>query len=60
MTSRERVRKAISHQQPARAPVDLGSTLVTSIQVGAYAHNIQATVPEKNMLALFEAAGSLR
>ena len=37
MTSRERVRRAISHQQPDRAPVDLGSTLVTGIQVGAYA-----------------------
>ncbi len=37
MTSRERVRRAITHQQPDRAPVDLGSTLVTGIQVGAYA-----------------------
>ena len=32
MTSRERVRKAIHHQQPDRPPLDLGSTLVTGIQ----------------------------
>jgi len=37
MTSRERVRKAIHHQQPDRPPLDLGSTLVTGIQASAYA-----------------------
>ncbi len=37
MTPRERVRKAIHHQQPDRPPLDLGSTLVTGIQAGAYA-----------------------
>ncbi|HUI73201.1 MAG TPA: uroporphyrinogen decarboxylase family protein [Spirochaetia bacterium] len=37
MTSRERVRKAIHHEQPDRPPLDLGSTLVTGIQAGAYA-----------------------
>jgi hypothetical protein len=37
MTSRERVRKAIHHEEPDRVPLDLGSTLVTGIQVGAYA-----------------------
>jgi len=37
MTSRERVRRALAHRQPDRAPIDLGSTLVTGIQVGAYA-----------------------
>ena len=37
MTSRERMRKAIHHQQPDRPPLDLGSTLVTGIQAGAYA-----------------------
>ncbi len=37
MTSRERLRKAIHHQQPDRPPLDLGSTLVTGIQAGAYA-----------------------
>jgi hypothetical protein len=37
MTSRERVRKAIAHQQPDRPPLDLGSTLVTGIHVSAYA-----------------------
>ena len=37
MTSRERLRMAIHHQQPDRPPLDLGSTLVTGIQAGAYA-----------------------
>ncbi len=37
MTSRERVRKAIRHEQPDRVPLDLGSTLVTGIQAVAYA-----------------------
>jgi hypothetical protein len=29
MNSRERVRKAINHQETDRIPLDLGSTLVT-------------------------------
>jgi hypothetical protein len=37
MRSRERVRKAIHHEQPDRVPLDLGSTLVTGIQASAYA-----------------------
>jgi uroporphyrinogen-III decarboxylase len=37
MTSRERVRKAIHHQETDRPPMDLGSTLVTGIQATAYA-----------------------
>ena len=37
MTSRERLRKAINHEQPDRPPLDLGSTLVTGIQASAYA-----------------------
>jgi hypothetical protein len=42
MTSRERLRRAIHHQQPDRPPLDLGSTLVTGIQAGAYARLRQA------------------
>ncbi len=37
MTSRERVRKAITHQEADRVPLDLGSTLVTGIQASSYA-----------------------
>jgi hypothetical protein len=37
MTSRERLRKAIHHEQPDRPPLDLGSTLVTGIAASAYA-----------------------
>jgi len=37
MTSRERVRLALNHQEPDRVPVDLASTLVTGIQASMYA-----------------------
>lgn len=36
MNSRERVRKAINHEQPDKVPLDLGSTSVTGIHVTAY------------------------
>ncbi len=36
MTSRERVRAALRHQQPDRVPLDLGSTPVTGIHVSTY------------------------
>ncbi len=36
MNSRERVQAALSHREPDRIPVDLGSTCVTSITSGAY------------------------
>ncbi|HEY5436274.1 MAG TPA: uroporphyrinogen decarboxylase family protein [Candidatus Limnocylindrales bacterium] len=35
MNSRERVQAALSHREPDRVPVDLGSTCVTSITSGA-------------------------
>lgn len=37
MTSRDRVRAAVHHQEPDRVPVDLGSTPVTGIAASAYA-----------------------
>jgi len=37
MTSRERLRKAIHHEEADRVPLDLGSTLVTGIQASIYA-----------------------
>ncbi len=37
MTSRERLRKAINHEEGDRIPLDLGSTLVTGIQASIYA-----------------------
>lgn len=37
MTSRERVRLVLNHQEPDRVPVDLASTLVTGIQASMYA-----------------------
>ena len=36
MTSRDRVRKTLNHEEPDRVPLDLGSTLVTGIQAGMY------------------------
>ena len=36
MTHRERVLAALKHEEPDRAPIDLGRTLATSINIGAY------------------------
>jgi uroporphyrinogen decarboxylase len=36
MTSRQRVLSALAHEQPDRVPIDLGSTIVTSISIFAY------------------------
>ncbi len=37
MKSRERVKRAINHEEADRIPIDLGSTLVTGIQASIYA-----------------------
>jgi len=37
MTSRERIRKAINHEEPDRIPIDLGSIPVTGIAASTYA-----------------------
>ena len=36
MTSRERVRRAINHEEPDRVPIDIGGTKVTGIHVDEY------------------------
>ncbi len=36
LSHRQRVLKALDHQQPDRVPLDLGSTIVTGISCGAY------------------------
>src|SRR3989304_1716706 len=36
MTPRERVAAALAHREPDRIPIDLGSTLCTSITTAAY------------------------
>jgi len=36
LTHRERVRSAFNHQEPDRVPIDLGGTLSTTINLGAY------------------------
>jgi uroporphyrinogen decarboxylase len=36
MTSRERIRTTLNHQEPDRVPFDLGGTVVTGIHVKAY------------------------
>lgn len=41
MTSRERVLKALNHQEPDRVPFDLGGTGMTSIHITAY-RNLRA------------------
>ncbi len=36
MNHRERVLSALNHEQPDRVPIDLGGSLATSINIGAY------------------------
>jgi hypothetical protein len=36
MTPRERVQRALAHQEADRVPIDLGSSIVTSITKAAY------------------------
>ena len=36
MTHRDRVLAALNHEEPDRVPIDLGGTLATSINIGAY------------------------
>ncbi len=53
MTSRERVRIALSHQEPDRVPFDLGTTPVTGIHVRAYRALVEALgldVPEPKLV----------
>ena len=41
MTHRERVLAALNHEEPDRVPIDLGGSLATSINIGAY-ENLKA------------------
>ena len=36
LNSRERVLKTLTHKEPDKIPIDLGSTLVTGIDIVAY------------------------
>ena len=36
MNHRQRVLAALNHEEPDRVPIDLGGTLATSINIGAY------------------------
>src|SRR5512141_2293089 len=44
MTSRERLAKALNHEQPDRVAVDVGGTFVTGIHVSALARLRQAVL----------------
>ncbi|MCD6351624.1 MAG: hypothetical protein J7M26_05850 [Armatimonadetes bacterium] len=53
MTSRERVRLALNHQEPDRVPFDVGTTPVTGIHVRAYKALVEALgldVPEPRLV----------
>lgn len=50
MNSKERLRKAISHQEPDRVPYDLGGTTVTSITKNAY----RAAMKHRNLSSEFQ------
>jgi uroporphyrinogen decarboxylase len=51
MTPRERIKKALNHEEPDRIPVDLGGSIVSSITKNAYRDvrgllGLSATEPE--------------
>lgn len=41
MTSEERVKLALQHQEPDRIPLDFGATLLTGIHINAYKNLLQ-------------------
>ncbi|MBI5687227.1 MAG: methyltransferase [Verrucomicrobia bacterium] len=48
MTSRERLQKALNHQQPDRVPVDIGGTAVTGIHVSAVTRLRRAVLADES------------
>ncbi len=53
MTPRERVLRALNHQEPDRVPIDLGGTIITSITRSSYIalkQQLQSPVQEIKML----------
>lgn len=54
MTSRERMRKALNHEQPDRVPIDLGSTSVTGISIYALQKLIRGLGLPDRLLKLHE------
>jgi hypothetical protein len=54
MTSRERVKKALAHQEPDRVPIDLGATLVTGIHVSSYIKLRQALGIREGKVKVYE------
>jgi len=54
MTSRERVEKALSHQEPDRIPIDLGGSVVTGIQATALDKLQKALGIKDRMVKVYE------
>jgi hypothetical protein len=54
MTARERVIKALNHEQPDKVPVDLGGTVVTGISAKALVKLRQALKLEPRLVKVFE------
>jgi hypothetical protein len=54
MTSRERIRKAIQHQEPDKVPLDLGGSVTTGIHASALAKLRMAYGLEKRPIKIIE------
>lgn len=59
MTHRERLLAALSHKQPDRVPVDIGSTIVTGISLKTYAGVKQILGIETGPTRVFDQAAQL-
>jgi uroporphyrinogen decarboxylase len=59
MTHRERIRAALSHQQPDRVPIDLGTTPVTGIAAKAYDRVVTFLGLELEPTQIYDRAGQI-
>ena len=56
LTSRERVRLALAHEEPDRVPVDFGATRTSGIAAVAYRRGIAGAPEPADLLAHVKAA----
>lgn len=59
MTHRERIQAALSHQQPDRVPIDLGTTPVTGIAVKTYDRLVTYLGLELGPTQIYDRAGQI-
>lgn len=59
MNSRERVRKAVRHQEPDRVPIDIGGSQVTGICIDAYVDLVKHLGLDSDLPVVYDQFGML-